>query len=161
MDGSAASFLCRGEVDEVTLVGDGEALEEESLPPPSDPDGTEDRWGTGGALFLPRKPPSRTPFLRAPGSALGPSPPSPPSSHGGGCFLRTSAPWFGLSGACLGESGPPSALAPPMGLLDLVSAVRQVQKSMAEALLSLSSGPESQRERRPSSAEPPGPCKGV
>ena len=43
MDESEGSFLCRGEVEEASLVGEGEAVEEESLPPPSDPEGTEVR----------------------------------------------------------------------------------------------------------------------
>lgn len=35
---SGASFLCRGEVEEASLVGEGEALEDESLLPPSEPE---------------------------------------------------------------------------------------------------------------------------
>lgn len=36
------SFRCRGDVDELSLVGEGEAVAEESLPPVSGADGTED-----------------------------------------------------------------------------------------------------------------------
>ena len=59
-------------------------MEDESLPPPSDPEVTE-RWGTGGALFLPRKPPSRTPLFLTTPSAFPPSPPDPAPSPSSGC----------------------------------------------------------------------------
>lgn len=107
LGGSGASFLCRGEVDEVSLVGEGEA--EESLPPPSGPDGTEDSCGTGGAFFLPRNPPSSTPFFFEPLSAFATSPPDPAPSSSEGCerTLRlTSPPTTGLSGGCRGDSWP-------------------------------------------------------
>lgn len=167
LDSSGASFLCRGEVEEVSFVGEGEALDEESLPPPSDPDGTEERWGTGGALFLPRKPPSSTPLFLTPPSAFTPSPTDPTLSPSSGCwcFLLTSPPGIGLSGGCRGDSVPPSAFTPeqpavdvaPMFVAKLKLAVRQAQNSIAEALLSLSSGPKSQSERRASGAWL-GPC---
>lgn len=173
LDGSGASFLCRGEVEEDSLVGEGEALEDESLPPPSDPDGREDRRGTGGALFLPRKPPSSTPLFLTPPSTFAPSPPDPdpdpdpsPSSVCGCTFRLTSPPGIGLSGGCRGDSWPPSVFAPetpavvipPMIVLELEPAVRQAQNSIAVALLSLSSGPKSQSERRTSRL---GPCVDV
>lgn len=165
MDSSGASFLCRGEVEEVSLVGEGEALEDESLPPPSDPEGTEERWGTGGALFLPRKPPSSTPLFLTPPSAFPPSPGDPTLSPSSGCgctFRLTSPPGIGLSGGCRGDSGPASAFTPqttavvraPIFEAELELAVRQAQNSIAEALLSLSSDPKSQSEQRASGAWP-------
>lgn len=54
-------FRWRGEVD--VLVGEGEAVLEESLPPASAPVGTELSSGTGGALFRLRKFPSNAPLL--------------------------------------------------------------------------------------------------
>lgn len=171
LDSSGISFLCRGEVEEAILVGEGEALEDESLPPPSDPEGRDERCGTGGALFLPKKPPSSTPLFLTHPSAFTPSPPDPTLSPSSGCgwtFRLTSPPGIGLSGACRGDSWPPSAFAPPtpaviiapIFVVELELAVRQAQNSMAVALLSLSSGPKSQSERRASGAWL-GPCVDV
>ncbi len=171
LDDSEPSFLCRGEVEEDSLVGEGEALADESLPPPSDPEGTEERWGTGGALFLPRKPPSSTPLFLTPPSAFAPSPPDPKPSPSSGCgctFRLTSPPGIGLSGGCRGDSWPPSAFTPetpavaiaPIFMVELELAVRQAQNSNAVALLSLSSGPKSQSERRASGVWL-GPCVDV
>lgn len=144
----------------LSLVGEGEAAAEESLPPPSDPvdrEGREESWGTGGALFLPRnKAPSSTPLFLAPPSAFTPSPPHPRPSPSSGCgctFRLTSPPGIGLSGGCRGDSwSPPSAFAPqtPAAAAATLAVVRLAQSSMTEVRRLLSSGPKSQRERRAS-----------
>lgn len=144
---SGASFLCRGDVEEASLVGEGEALEDESLLPPSEP---EERWGTGGALFLPRKLPSSTPFFLPPPSALSPSA-TPSPSCWRKTFLLTSPPGVGLSGGCRWNSSAALVRAPIL-VAELELAALHVRNSIATLLLSLSSSPNSQRERRASGA---------
>lgn len=87
----------RGDVD--TLVGEGEAVLDESLPPPSDPTGGGLSCGTGGAFFLLRKLASNAPFCLLPPSGLESAAPSSikwalrrwsPGLSGG---LRAAADW--------------------------------------------------------------------
>lgn len=93
---ASGALRWRGDVD--TLVGEGEAVLDESLPPPSAPAGGGLSCGTGGPFFLLRKLASNAPLLLPPSGLESAAPSSikwalrcwSPGLSGG---LRAAADW--------------------------------------------------------------------